>query len=193
MSCLTKIDTFDAKTGDLNVIVETPQGSRNKYKYDDELRLFKVHKLLPAGAAFPFDFGFIPSTLGDDGDPLDVLVIMEEPASGGTLVPARLIGVVEAEQTEDGEMERNDRLIAVFTGSRRHSGVHSLDDLGKGVLKEIEHFFISYNEIEGREFKPIGRHGPGRAQRLVQEGQDRYQQQQDEQADKKKKKSKAGK
>src|SRR5689334_3990623 len=105
MPCLLKLDAFDPKTGNLNVIVETSQGSRNKYKYDPERRLFKVHKLLPAGASFPFDFGFIPSTVGDDGDPLDVLVVMEEPAPAGILVPARLLGVIEAEQTEGGKTQ----------------------------------------------------------------------------------------
>ena len=77
MPSLTKLDTYDQETGHLNIIIETPQGSRNKYAYDPKQRVFKVKCLLPKGMAFPYDFGFIPSTLGDDGDPLDVLVLME--------------------------------------------------------------------------------------------------------------------
>src|SRR5919202_6145584 len=96
--------------GELNVIIETPKGSRNKYDYDEELRLFKLGGVLPSGAVFPFDFGFVPATLGGDGDPLDVLVLMDEPAFTGCLVVTRLIGVIDAEQTErDGETKPNDR------------------------------------------------------------------------------------
>ena len=171
MPPLTKLPTYDAETGWLNAIIETPQGSRNKYKYDDRCRIFKVHSLLPAGAVFPYDFGFLPSTRGEDGDPLDVLVLMEVACPGGYLVPARLIGVIEAEQTEDGESERNDRLIAVSTESHRHHGANTLADLGEEILCEIEHFFISYNAMHGKQFKPLGRHGPGRAQKLVKQGE----------------------
>src|SRR5947209_6722047 len=177
---MTMLETFDAKSGDLNVIVETPRGSRNKYKYDDRRRLFKVHSLLPKGMTFPFDYGFIPSTVGDDGDPLDVLVLMEEPAPAGFLVPARLIGVIEAEQTEDGKTERNDRLIAVATESHHHGQVASLDELEKEALEEIEHFFISYNEQHGKQFKPAGRHGPRKAKKLVKDGAKRFRKQQEE-------------
>jgi len=178
MSSLVRLDTYDPKKGDLNVVVETPQGSRNKYKYDADNKVFKVAHLLPTGMAFPFDFGFIPSTLGDDGDPLDVLVLMEEPAPGGYLVPARVIGVLEAEQTEDGETERNDRLIAVCKESRQHRSVQSLSKLEERIVKEIEHFFVSYNEMRGREFKPLGWYGRRRAGKLIKEGRARYRQQQ---------------
>ncbi|MFL5245573.1 MAG: inorganic diphosphatase [Gemmataceae bacterium] len=174
MPCFTKLDTYDPETGNLNLIIETPQGSRNKYKYDPDHRIFRVHGLLPVGSVFPYAFGFIPSTLGEDGDPVDVLVIMEEPAPGGFLVPARLIGVIEAEQTEDGKTERNDRLIALSTESHHHKGMNSLNDLGNEILDEIEHFFVSYNLLHGKKFKAIGRYGPGRAQKLVKEGQDRF-------------------
>lgn len=153
-----------------NVIIETPKGSRHKFNYDEEYHLFKLGGVLPAGAAFPFDFGFIPSTKGGDGDPLDVLVLMDEPAFTGCLVEARLIGVIEAEQMEEGETMRNDRLIAVAVVSRNHKDVESLDDLYGNTIDEIEHFFISYNEIKGKEFKPLGRGGSDRAQQIVKEG-----------------------
>src|SRR5215212_1303855 len=127
---LSSLSAYGADSGELNVIIETPKGSRNKFNYEEEHHLFKLGGVLPAGAVFPFDFGFIPSTLGGDGDPLDVLLLMDEPAFPGCLVPARLIAVIEAEQTErDGETTRNDRLIAVAADSHTHGDVRSLSDL----------------------------------------------------------------
>src|SRR6476659_4407599 len=124
------LKAFDGRSDQLNVVIETPKGSRNKYKYDPELGLFKLGGVLPAGAVFPFDFGFVPSTVGGDGDPLDVLVLMDDSAFTGCLVPARLIGVIQAEQTgNDGKTERNDRLIAVAAESHNHRDVHSLDKI----------------------------------------------------------------
>jgi inorganic pyrophosphatase len=174
MPRLTHLPTFDQKSGDLYVVIETPQGSRNKNKYDDDLRAFQMGSLLPVGMAFPYDFGFVPSTLGEDGDPLDVLVLMEQPAPGGFVVPARLVGVIEAEQSEDGRTERNDRLIAVASGSTRYKSVQDLNGLGEELLREIELFFTTYNELKGKQFKPIGRHGPSKARRLVENGEDEF-------------------
>jgi inorganic pyrophosphatase len=168
---LTKLPAFDPETGHLNVITETPKGNRNNYKYDEKLRLFRLHSLLPAGSVFPYDFGFIPSTRGEDGDPLDVLVLMELPAPGGILVPARLVGVIEARQTEGGKAARNDRLIAVSAEEFSHRKADSLDDLGDETVSELERFFVHYNRMRGREFKPVGRHGPGRARKLVEAGE----------------------
>jgi inorganic pyrophosphatase len=168
-SNLFELDAFDEE--ELNVIIETPKGSRNKFNYDPELRLFKLGGVLPSGAVFPFDFGFVPSTVGGDGDPLDVLVLMDAPAFTGCLVNARLVGVIEAEQTErDGETTRNDRLIAVAAESRLMRKVRSLGGLNESLLDEIEHFFVSYNQAKGKEFKPLGRFGPTRARKLVEEG-----------------------
>lgn len=114
MYSVAKLPSFDADSGDLHVVIETPKGSRNKFAWDEEHELFEHAGVLPAGAIFPYDFGFIPQTGGEDGDALDVLVLMDEPAFTGCLVSARLLGVIEAEQTElDGKVERNDRLIAV--------------------------------------------------------------------------------
>lgn len=170
-SPFSKLPTFDAESGDLNVVIETPKGSRNKYDYDEEWGLFKLGGVLPAGAVFPFDFGFVPQTLGGDGDPLDVLVLMDEAAFTGCLVPARLIGVLEAEQTErDGTTTRNDRLIAVAANSRDHTEVKSLDSISDNLLQEIEHFFVSYNVIKGKEFNPHGCFGPDRARDVVEAG-----------------------
>jgi inorganic pyrophosphatase len=166
-----KVSPFDEESGELNVIVDTPKGSRNKFEFDEKLGFFKLGGVLAVGHSFPFDFGFIPNTLGGDGDPLDVLVLMDEPAFVGCLIPARLIGVIEAEQTEkDGKTERNDRLIAVAADSRVHEDVKSLSDLNETLVDEIEHFFVSYNEAKGKKFKPLGRFAAVKAKKIVEEG-----------------------
>lgn len=171
---LAGLGAFDERDGTLNAVIETPRGSRNKFKYEPALGLFKLSGVLPAGAEFPYDFGFVPSTQGGDGDPLDVLVLMDQSAFAGCLVPARLIGVIEAEQTEEQRRERNDRLIAVAADSHTHRDVSSLDQVSAPLLDEIEHFFRSYNAIKGKQFQPLGRFGPDRARRLVEEGVARF-------------------
>jgi len=166
-----KLPPFDAESGDLNVVIETPKGSRNKYAYDEKLGLFVMKGVLAVGHSFPFDFGFIPQTKGGDGDPLDVLILMDEPAFVGCLILARLIGIIEANQTErDGKTERNDRLLAVASNSRVHEDVKSINDLNANLIDEIEHFFISYNEAKGKKFAPIGRFGAIKAKKIVEEG-----------------------
>ena len=166
---------FHGESNTLNVVIETPRGHRNKYSYDHDHGLFKLGGVLPAGAVFPFDFGFLPGTLGEDGDPVDVLVLMDESAFPGCLIPSRLIGVIEADQTEsDGETMRNDRLIAVAERCPLYGQAQSLDDVGRTLLDQIEHFFVSYNQMFGKQFAPCGRSGVIRAQALIQEAQRRY-------------------
>ena len=170
-SVFGQLPPFDEETGDLNVVIETPQGSRNKYAFDEKLGLFVLKGVLAAGHSFPYDFGFIPQTLGGDGDPLDVLVLMDEPAFAGCLVPSRLIGVIEAEQTEtDGQIERNDRLLAVAANSKTHANVKSINDLNETLVDQIEHFFVSYNEAKGKKFASRGRFAAQKAKRVVKEG-----------------------
>ncbi|HVE59583.1 MAG TPA: inorganic diphosphatase [Pyrinomonadaceae bacterium] len=170
LSIYEKLSPFDEEKGELNVIIETPKDCRNKYAFDEKLGVFVLKGVLAAGHSFPYDFGFIPQTLGGDGDPLDVLVLMDEAAFAGCLVPSRLIGVIEAEQTErDGRKERNDRLIAVAADSHTHSDVKSINDLNETLVDQIEHFFVSYNQIKGKEFKPLGRFGARKAKELVME------------------------
>ena len=94
MDLLHKLRPFDRKSGNLNVIIDTPKGSRNKYSFDFKFSVYKLKSVLPHGAVFPFDFGSIPGTIADDGDPLDVLVLMDEPVFIGCLVEARLLGVI---------------------------------------------------------------------------------------------------
>jgi len=171
MNLLRRLKPFDRKSGNLNVIIETPKGCRNKYAFDFDFKNYRLKSVLPNGAVFPFDFGSIPGTTADDGDPLDVLLLMDEPAFTGCLVRARLLGVIEAAQTSDGKTERNDRLIAVAAESRTHSSLKSLGMLDLELIKEIEHFFISYNQIRGKKFKPIARKGPHVATCLVKKHQ----------------------
>lgn len=167
-----ELGAFDSETDDLHVIIETPKGSRNKFTFDERRGIFKLGGVLPAGASFPFDFGFVPATLGQDGDPLDVLVLMDEPAFAGCLVPCRLIGVIEANQTErDGRTMRNDRLIAVASNSHTHSHIEDLHDLSANLIEEIEHFFASYNEINDKRFEPLHRRGAKAAKQLVKQGE----------------------
>ena len=164
---LNKLPARDSDSGRFNVVVDTPKGSRNKYKYDEKAQVWRLSKMLPLGAAFPFDFGFIPSTKGEDGDPIDVLVLSEEAAFAGCVLPAVLIGVVEAEQTEKGKTVRNDRLIAVVETPHNPPPVRSFEELGEQRLAEIEHFFVSYNEMEGKEFKVLRRRGAKEAEAMV--------------------------
>lgn len=158
---------------DENVIavIETPKGKRTKLAFDDARQAFVVQKVLPEGMSFPFDFGFIPSTLADDGDPVDVLVLMDEPVPTGTVVPLRLVGVIEARQTEkDGTVNENDRLVAVACACELFRDVKALADLPKAVVEQIEHFFVAYNEQEGKRFELRGRHGRKRARALLEQG-----------------------
>jgi inorganic pyrophosphatase len=168
MELLRKLKPFDRQSGNLNVVIDTPKGSRNKYAYDFKINAYKLKAVLPHGSVFPFDFGSIPGTIASDGDPLDVLVLMDEPAFIGCLIEARLLGVIEAVQTEDGESERNDRLIAVAAESHTNAGLKSLKKLDSKLLGEIEHFFVSYNDARGKKFKPIGRKGRAAAKRLIE-------------------------
>src|SRR6266436_4219835 len=146
MADLSALDPqLEDKTCTCRVIIETPKGCRNKFDYDPETGLFKLGGLLPEGMMFPFDFGFLPSTLGEDGDPLDIMVLMDAPAHVGCLIEVRIIGIITAEQTEDGKTETNDRLLAVAIHSYDHEDLESIKDVNKTLLSQIEEFFISYN------------------------------------------------
>ena len=168
MKLLRKLKPFDPESGNLNVVIDTPKGCRNKYAFDFDINAYKLKTVLPKGAVFPFDFGSIPGTVADDGDPVDVLLLMDEPVFVGCLVEARLLGVIEAEQTEDRKTERNDRLIAVAAKSHTHGSLKSLRKVDPKLIDEIEQFFVSYNDARGKKFKPKARKGPAAARRLVE-------------------------
>jgi inorganic pyrophosphatase len=144
----------------VDVIIETPKGSRNKIKYDPTTKAFRLSKIMPEGMVFPYDFGFVPSTKADDGDPLDVLVLTDAPLFPGCHVEVLLIGAIEAEQKEKGKTNRNDRLIAVAEQSLMYSEVKSIDDVNPTVLKQIEAFFVNYQRVRNISVTILGRQGP---------------------------------
>jgi inorganic pyrophosphatase len=169
---LSEMPTFDGKSGDLRVVIETPKGSRNKYDYEPEYDCIELAAILPEGMSFPYDFGFLPSTLGEDGDPLDVLVLMDTSVVPGCVIYARLIGVIEATQKDDNDREpiRNDRLIAVASRARSYAETRSLGDLRPYLVEEIKAFFVQYNRLRDREFKPLRDGTPQEAMELVERG-----------------------
>lgn len=174
----SSLPTFDEENADLlNVVIEAPKGSRNKFDFDPERGLFYIGGVLPAGAIFPYDFGFVPATLGDDGDPLDIMVLTDEgsQAFAGCLITTRLLGGIKAEQGKPGEKgERNDRLIGVMHKSREYGKARSLEDVPVEIVEDIEHFFRSYNMAKEIEFKPLERCGPEEARALVEAGREKH-------------------
>jgi len=167
---LSEIRPF-TEDDDLRVVIETPRGSRNKYSYDPDCDCMQLSTVLPQGTVFPYDFGFIPSTLGQDGDPLDILILMDEPVVPGCIVRARLIGAIEAQQKEKGEdWIRNDRLIAVATHAQTHDGASRLADLRPHLVTEIKEFFVTYNKLRDRKFKARNEASPRKARKLVAAG-----------------------
>jgi inorganic pyrophosphatase len=137
------------------IIIETPRDSREKYSYDPEQKGFVLKKLLPLGMAFPFDFGFIPGTKGEDGDPLDAMLLSEFRTFPGCHVECRLIGMLKAEQSEEANMIRNDRYFFVPESSLLYQHIQTTGDLPAQLVKELLTFFITYNKEEGKEFKPL--------------------------------------
>jgi inorganic pyrophosphatase len=175
---LSETATFDPKTGELRVVIETPKGSRNKYDYDPECGCLDLATVLPEGMSFPYDFGFVPSTLGEDGDPLDILVLMDAPVVPSCVIRARPVGTIEAKQKAKGEdWQRNDRLIAVATHAQTHQDVKSLEDLRPHLVDEIKEFFIEYNRLRGRKFKPLALSGPDKSRELIKSGMDVFKKQ----------------
>lgn len=167
-SKLKPLDNDDKKL--LRVVVETPKGSRNKFAFDAKERIFELKKVLPAGAEFPYDFGFVPSTKADDGDPIDVLVLMDEPAFPGCVLSCRPIGVIEGEQGDGKVKERNDRILAIEKDAHSWADVKSIDDLGKQFCRELEQFFVNYHKLEGKKYRVLGLKGAAQARKLVKSG-----------------------
>jgi inorganic pyrophosphatase len=168
---LDRLPLVDKATGDFTVVVETPKGSRNKYKYDPACSALRLGAVLGEGLAFPHDFGFFPSTLGEDGDPLDVLLFLDSGVPPGCVAAARLIGVLEVEQKEKRKpWTRNDRFIAVGSHAHAHQRMRHIDDLRDHLLPEIEAFFSHYVGLDGKELRVVRRSGPRRARKLLKAG-----------------------
>jgi inorganic pyrophosphatase len=143
------------KNDRINVIIETPRDSVYKYDYCPELRVFELNKIMPLGMVFPFDFGFIPNTRGGDGDPLDVLLLMDHPIIQGSLVCCRPLALLEAKQKErNGNEERNDRIIATSEFSKSYPAEDFIPGHSE-LLQQIETFFKEYNKLAGKEFTPL--------------------------------------
>ena len=154
----------------VQVVIETPKGSRNKYAFDPDQRIFALKKVLPAGMTFPYDFGFVPSTKAEDGDPTDVLVLMDEPAFPGCLLKCRIIGIIEGQQGKRKKGERNDRIIAIEEANHSYAHVQHVKELGKKFLKELEEFFVNYHELEGEKYRILDAKGPTEARRRLDDG-----------------------
>jgi inorganic pyrophosphatase len=167
----TRLKPISKKDGLLQVIIETPSGSRNKFAFDPVQRIFSLKKVLPAGMVFPYDFGFLPQTLAPDGDPIDVLLLMDEPAFPGCAVLARLIGVIEGEQLDGKEKIRNDRLVAVAEANHMYANIRKLKDLPDKWVKELQDFFVNYHSLEGKKYRLLGCKGADAALRLIKEAQ----------------------
>ncbi len=149
--------TFSKNKNCINAVIETPKGCASKFGYDEETQMFKLNKLLPEGMSFPFHFGFIPYTKADDGDPLDVLVLLDEPAWPGCVIECKVLGVLEAAETLDGKTVRNDRIIAAAVASNRYEKIEKLSSVDEYLQKEIENFFNTYTNLEKKEFKILSK------------------------------------
>jgi inorganic pyrophosphatase len=167
----TKLQPIDKKDGLLQVIIETPAGSRNKFAFDPDQGIFALKKVLPAGMVFPYDFGFLPKTLAADGDPIDVLLLMDEPAFPGCAVRSRLIGVIEGEQLDGKKRVRNDRLVAVAEANHMYANIRKLKDLPAKWIQELQNFFVNYHNLEGKKYQLLGCKGANAALELIKAAQ----------------------
>jgi inorganic pyrophosphatase len=166
MSNLIKLAPFDAD-GDVRVVVETPRGSQAKFAYDPEIHTFAFKKSLLTGLTYPHDWGFVPSTRADDGDPLDVMVIHDAATFPGIVLTCRIIGVLQIEQSSKGKSERNDRVFAVPKRSHAELGLQDVRDLSTAIRQELEKFFIATDELEDKRLRILGWKGPKAAMKSV--------------------------
>jgi len=158
----------------INAIIETPKGNNVKYDYEPESGFFFLKKMLPAGMVFPYDFGFIPATKGEDGDPLDVIVISEFTTFPGCKIECRLIGSIRARQQETKDKKkriRNDRFIAIPTHSVTFNKIDSIKDIPEKLMIELENFFIQYNKMENKIFTIQGLFNAQKSWKLIQQAQ----------------------
>lgn len=155
------------KANIVQVIIETPAGCRNKFSFDAEQGIFAHKKTLPAGMSFPYNFGFLPQTTAADGDPIDVLLLMDEPAFPGIAVRGRLIGVIKGQQIDGKKKVRNDRLVVVAEATHRYANVNKLKDLPGKWIDEVAEFFVNYHHLEGKKYELLGTNGASEARRLI--------------------------
>jgi inorganic pyrophosphatase len=154
--------------GDVHVVIETPRGSRAKLDYDPKLEAFTLSKSLLIGLTYPHDWGFVPSTKAEDGDPIDMMVIHDAATFPGLVLSCRLIGILQIEQKSKGNLERNDRLFAVPRQSHAEQGLRDVRDISKPMQEELEKFFIATDELEKKKLKVLGWKGPKIALKAIQ-------------------------
>ncbi|MCL1470346.1 inorganic diphosphatase [Argonema antarcticum] len=152
------------KPGLINVLIEITAGSKNKYEYDKELQAFALDRVLYSSVKYPFDYGFVPNTLADDGDPLDGMVIMDEPTFPGCVIAARPIGMLE--MIDGGD--RDEKILCVPEKDPRYAKVRSLQDLQPHRLDEIAEFFKSYKNLEKKAVEILGWQDVDRVMPLVE-------------------------
>jgi inorganic pyrophosphatase len=173
---LTKLPAFD-EDGELRVVVEAPRGSGVKLKYEPDLGAFEYGKALPIGLTYPYDWGFVPGTLAEDGDPLDALVLTDVPSFPGVVIACRALGMLQLDQKdEEGKKkgrERNDRLVAVPIKAKRFEEIENPDDFSDRLREEIERFFLNTTFFSAKEPRVIGWKGPKYAKKKVREAMKR--------------------
>ena len=138
----------------VNAVIEIPLEGISKYEYDKELHVFRLDRNLFSPVHYPGDYGFIPSTLGDDGDPLDVLVLVDTPSFPGCIQEVRPIGVLDMVDQGQGD----EKILAVGEGNPRYNDVNEYSDIYPHILKEITHFFSIYKDLEGKRVEVHGWH-----------------------------------
>ena len=166
---MPNLSKLPAWAGDefVHVVVETPRGARAKLTFDPELKTFVLSKSLTVGLSYPYDWGFIPSTRAEDGDPLDAMVIHDAATTPGLVLRCKLIGVLQTMQKTKHNRIRNDRVIAVPKDSHRERELHGVSDLPPELKQELEKFFMATDELEAKTLKFLGWQGPAQAKKLV--------------------------
>ncbi len=156
---------------EINVIVEINKGSHNKYEIDKETGLIALDRVLHSAQTFPFDYGFVPQTLWEDGDALDVMILTTNPLPPGVLVRSRPIAIMHMIDSGEGD----DKIIAVPIGDPRWNEIKDLSDINKHTLKEIEHFYSTYKKLQKKEVEVKGFSGRQEAQAAFQKARGLYQ------------------
>lgn len=164
------LPTGDGAPAEINAVIEIPRGDTNKYEYDKHLHVFRLDRTLYSPVHYPGDYGFIPSTLSEDGDPLDVLVLVDAPSFTGCVMTVRPIGAL---QMIDQEHE-DEKILAVGVNNPIYKNVREYRELYHHLLLEIEHFFSVYKELEAKRTRVKGWEGAAWAQQIVTESQQRY-------------------
>lgn len=155
----------------VTAFIEIPRGSRNKYEYDERTGRISLDRVLYTSVHYPTDYGFVVETLAEDGDPLDVLVLVQEPTFPGCLIPARMLGGLDMHDEKGSDF----KVLAVPVGDPRFAHVHSLSDIGGHWLREIETFFDTYKLLEPKQTEILGWHDLDETRRTVRACQARYQ------------------